>query len=440
MADDPREFILHVEKKFHQHRALPRPEFLRHFQPRELHFYLKIVAELRARYRPNAPYRGLLRKFPVGHWQEAIFELLARFNRSREPDPVRSGIENGMSLVKAACAEFPELFADNLDDLFVARIDFPGHLTTYMWQQFGQGYREFLKIFVDANEDDTDAQCRGLSYALITGDPEMERWAKDYIRHQLDLPRKLIEGLNITAEMLNQHLLAQGLEWHGNDVRPLYPREVWHVVFPYRYLHGSMDHETFKRGNPLPGNRTFGGSVFATNAAGKRIRIQHFVELDPIPHFLWVTGLQKLRIAADMDQVLLAPGETYQQHRPDGSVVVLGDKRTDYPAGHSHFTQQTPLIKSAKVLFSRQGPAWFFQRLPLHSGSNFYRIGGPPSFIAGPYYPDCVKCGKKMNFLLQLDSNLPREDGQSQEWGQGGMAYVYWCDQCKISAINYSAE
>lgn len=440
MSNDPGEFLQSIEAKFEAHRHEPRQEFLRHFQAREFHFYLKVTAELRARYRPQAPYRAMIRKFPLPHWQEAIMELVARFNKNREPDPMRSGVENGISLVKAALAEFPEFFADHLDDLFVARIDFPGHLTTYMWQQFGQGYKDFLKLFVDANDDDSEAQCRGLSYALITGDRESERWAKDYIRTQLDIPRKMIEGMNLTAEMLNQHLIAQGLEWRGNDIRRLYPKEVLHLVFPYRYLHGKMDHETFMKGQVLPGNYRVGGSVSAANKAGKPSKIQQFIRLEPIPRFLPVTGLNRLVIAADMDQVLLAPGETFQQHRPDGSVVVLDDDRDELPPGKPAFEQSNPWVKETQVLLSNQGPNWFFQRLPLHEGSNFYRVGGPPGFIAGPHYPNCKACGKTMSFLLQLDSSLPQEDGKALEWGQGGMAYVYWCDGCKISAIHYFAQ
>jgi hypothetical protein len=440
MSNDPGEFLQSIEAKFLEHRHEPRAEFLRHFQPREFQFYLKVTSELRAKYRPEAPYRAMIRKFPLSHWQEAIMELVGRFNKNREPDPARSGVENGISLIKAALAEFPELFADHLDDLFVARIDFPGHLTTFMWQQFGQGYKDFLKLFVDANDDDDEAQCRGLSYALITGDKELERWAKDYIRTKLDIPRKLIEGMNLTAEMLNQHLIAQGLEWRGNDVRSLYPDQVLHLVFPYRYLHGRMDHETFMKGQVVPGNFDFGGSVQAVNAAGKASKVQQFIRLEPVPRFLGVTGLNRLVIAADMDQVLLAAGETFQQHRPDGSVVILDDDRDQLPAGKASFEQANSLVKKTQVLLSNQGPNWFFQRLPLHEGSNFYRIGGPPSFIAGPHYPNCKSCKKTMSFLLQLDSTLPQEDGKALEWGQDGMAYVYWCDACKISAIHYFAQ
>ncbi|HHG84224.1 MAG TPA: hypothetical protein ENJ82_05685, partial [Bacteroidetes bacterium] len=151
MSNDPQEFVKNFENKFELHQKESRMQFLIHFRPREFHFYMMILAELRGRYRPQVPFQAMIRKFPMNHWQEGILELLSRFNKKREADPAQSRIENGISFIKAVCAEFPEFFADNLDDLFVARINFPGHLTTYMWQQFGQGYKDFLKLFVEAN-------------------------------------------------------------------------------------------------------------------------------------------------------------------------------------------------------------------------------------------------------------------------------------------------
>ncbi|MEM7035841.1 MAG: hypothetical protein AAF570_02605 [Bacteroidota bacterium] len=437
MADNPIEFVKSFEKKFKTHMDKPRMEFLVHFRPREFHYYILIIAEIQANYRKKAPFDLMIRKFPMSHWHESALELLKRFNKKREPSPEDSGIENGMSILKSICREFPEFFADHLDQLFIARIDFPGHLTTYMWQQFGMGYQDFLQLYVDTNGDDFGEQCRGLSFALITGIDKMERWAKDYIRNKLDIPNKKVGGVNLAQAMLNEYLQNQGLEWRGNDLHRLYPEYAYHITFAYRYLHVDMNHDTFKKLDPLQGSFTFGGAMNAVNAEGRRTQVQHLICLDPIPKFLGIRGLHRLMIACDMDIVLHTAGATYQQHKPNGSVTILGDNRTNLPGG-PHYKQKTPYIKSTKVVLSNQGPAWYFQR--YGKAENYYRLGGPPTFIRGAYYPECCGCGRTMRFIMELDSHLPRTDDQPMEWGVDGMAYIYWCDNCSISAIHWFTD
>ena len=68
---------------------------------------------------------------------------------------------------------------------------------------------------------------------------------------------------------------------------------------------------------------------------------------------------------------------------------------------------------------------------------------GSPGFALGPEYPDCPLCKRVMPLLLQLDSGLQMEgdwlsayDGE-WIWGDGGPACVFWCDECRVSAIFY---
>lgn len=43
-------------------------------------------------------------------------------------------------------------------------------------------------------------------------------------------------------------------------------------------------------------------------------------------------------------------------------------------------------------------------------GQNPHRLGGPPSWIQAPFYPQCPICTRQMQFLLQLDGRM-REVG-----------------------------
>jgi|GEM_PF-2623193 len=438
MSNDPRVFVRNFEQKFAAHKGLPRIQFMVHFRPREFHFYMMIVTELGGPYRKDISYSEMFRTFPLDHWEGSVLELLKRFVKKSVPSPRLTGVENGRSFIDAICREFPEFFADMLDDLFMAKITFPGLYTRYMWRRFGKVYGSFLQMYVDTNSDDPAEQCHALSYALAIGDKELSRWAKQFIRNDLDIPRKFVEGLNLQAELLNKHLHEMGMEWRGNDVIELYQDQVLHLTFPYRYLKVDMDQDSFYKTKAEPNPRVFGGAMTGVNTQGRKSKIQHILSLDPIPKFLNITGMHRLLIAWDMDQVLFTTGPSFQKHHPNGGVTVLDDDRQQYPNGTEQFEQSNPFIKSTKIVLSDQGLAFQYQRPGRKE--NYYRLGGPPTFLAQAIYPQCKSCHRTMRFIMQLDSHLPRTDEKPQEWGIDGMAYVFWCDNCKISAVDFQSE
>lgn len=441
MADDPKAFVQEFEQKFAEHKGKPRIEFLVHFRPREFHFYLLIYLELKVKYRRTAPFGAMMETFPVSFWGETVMDLLKGFAKSRPMHPSLSGTENGVSFVEAALRAFPEYFADNLDQLFLAKIRFPGHVGSQMWHQFGAAYEEFLRFHVEVNVDDVDEQCRALSFLFLIDKHETTRWAKDVLRHRLQVPRKLHEGLNLTTEMLNSHLVEQGLIWAGNDLYRLYPEEVWHFIFSPGYLQQATDHETFASSRPLAGEYAFGGKMKAQDHRGRSIYLHLLVALDPIPAHLKIVGLHRLYFACRLDQVLLSGGIAYQQHLPNGAITLpkptTSEAETE-PEKPIPADPSMPFLRSTKVRFANQGPAWYFQRYVY--GHNHYRLGGPPVFFSGTFYPECQKCKKTMRFLMELDSSLPMADGKKLEWGIEGMAYFYWCDNCKMSAIQWRSD
>ena len=439
MADDPKSFVQDFERKFAEHKGKGRLELLIHFRPREFHFYMLVYIELKLRYRKNAPFQDMMATFPIQFWGETVLTLLSGFAKSRPQHPSISGVENGVSFIEAGLGAFPEYFADNLDQLFLAKIKFPGHVGSMMWKQFGGASEEFIRFYVEVTKDEFDEQCRALSVAFLIDRPALTRWAKDIVRNHLQVPRKLVEGLNLTTEMLNSHLIEQGMIWAGNDLDRLYPEEVWHVIFPAQYLQQATDHETFQSTRPMPKEYVFGGKMKAQDHRGRTIFLHHFLSLDPVPAHLKIRGLHRLIFACNLDAVLLGSGVTYQQHLPNGAVVL--PKPVVEPGDDEPIVPQeptTPFIRSAKVQFANQGPAWYFQRYIY--GHNHYRLGGPPVFFSGTFYPDCQKCKKTMRFLLELDSSLPQSGGGKLEWGLEGMAYFYWCDTCNMSAIHWRSD
>ncbi|NIE61382.1 MULTISPECIES: hypothetical protein [unclassified Burkholderia] len=93
-----------------------------------------------------------------------------------------------------------------------------------------------------------------------------------------------------------------------------------------------------------------------------------------------------------------------------------------------------PFLEEDVALFA--APArWTRQEWGMsNSGQNLSRVGGAPSWVQSAWYPDCPDCRRKMQFVMQLDSDLPQTDGGEWLWGSGGANYTFWCAPCRTSA------
>jgi hypothetical protein len=40
-----------------------------------------------------------------------------------------------------------------------------------------------------------------------------------------------------------------------------------------------------------------------------------------------------------------------------------------------------------------------------------------------------------MVFVMQIKDQLPLANGREQSWGDTGIGYFYWCDDCAISGF-----
>jgi hypothetical protein len=60
-------------------------------------------------------------------------------------------------------------------------------------------------------------------------------------------------------------------------------------------------------------------------------------------------------------------------------------------------------------------------------------VGGLPSWIQSPEIPCVPGTDRQMDFLLQVDSELQNVQGSDVMWGSGGLLYVFWDSQTRIS-------
>ncbi|MEM9675614.1 MAG: DUF1963 domain-containing protein, partial [Bacteroidota bacterium] len=96
-----------------------------------------------------------------------------------------------------------------------------------------------------------------------------------------------------------------------------------------------------------------------------------------------------------------------------------------YPEGY---------IAETKIKLAPSPDRWYFQDWALsNSRENLFRLGGEPTWIQSPEILTCPLCGEKMQFILQIDSGLPDENGDEIMFGDSGILYVFWCDRSKVS-------
>ena len=91
------------------------------------------------------------------------------------------------------------------------------------------------------------------------------------------------------------------------------------------------------------------------------------------------------------------------------------------------YVQDEP-IKECEVVLAPTPARWTAQDWGMSNNrQNLARIGGEPS---------CPICGEKMEFLMQLDSELPScEQSGEVYFGSGGILYVFWCERTRVSGF-----
>ena len=85
------------------------------------------------------------------------------------------------------------------------------------------------------------------------------------------------------------------------------------------------------------------------------------------------------------------------------------------------------------VTLAKTPDRWVFQH--FNSRENLFKLGGEPTWVQPAEVLTCPLSGEKMDFIMQLDSELPAEveDDIVQFGLDAGICYVFWCDRTKVS-------
>lgn len=232
------------------------------------------------------------------------------------------------------------------------------------------------------------------------------------------------------------HLQDIGFDLLDEGLRQLYTDRVYHFRFAPEYLTNESRpfwlqktyHPTWQLRTENTYRLPFGG-VSLTSCAICSGQLHHLITFDSIPTGLPITNLSKLILATCLSCLGWEQQNLFYKHNHDGQPQQIG-------YNGSRITPQFPAepFQATQIHLVETPNRWRWQDWGLSNGrENLHRVGGYPCWIQSAEYLPCPECQRTMEFLVQLDSDLPTIDCREWLWGSGGICYICWCNECKIS-------
>jgi len=367
---------------------------------------------------------------PQEDWREIVEHALYILEGNRNHDAANAAI--GYASLQCPYALHP-----NLGRVFRIVPNEGTYYENYPWRWAGTQNLPFLSSVIENHQTAPKERRKAWMCLLETRDPACLTYAIQQVE-AIDLNIQLREvGLPETLD-LNSYLHEVGFECRDGRVRQLDQELNWHILFPSGYFTGDRplwlrrdQHPTWTGEGKAVTEAAFGGSGSAIcGRCGNPLH--RLLTLDPVPEHLNVSGLAKLILEVCLSCLGWEIPKMFYGHNLHGEPSCLAERSGTPP--------QFPAVAlhASSVMLSDLGERWRWQSWGSANGrENLNRIGGHPSWIQDADYPPCVSCQKRMQFLLQLDSDLPTMDGGEWLWGSGGIGYGFWCDDCKVSAFHW---
>lgn len=332
--------------------------------------------------------------------------------------------ESAESVIHYASLQFPELLHPHLELIFELAPNVSAYYAEYPWRHLPPQKTEIFKAkLIHPQTSPADKQ-RLFNCLLETRDMEAVRFAYQYAQEHDFLER------DNKDEYLAACLHLVGFCMQDNDIRSYCPVPVKHLCFQTNYFPAASAIQLSRTQHPtwrLPaGEQTYAfGGVLDNDAQNP---FSHIVTFQPVPDWLPVTGLPQLCLGAHFNEVNETDAVFYQ-HDSNGMPVKLNLHQSAEP---QYFID--PPLAATRVALAETPARWAFQSWGSANGrENLFRVGGTPSWIQDAEVLTCPVCNEKMTFLMQLDSELPTQEGGELLFGSGGICYIFWCNQSKVS-------
>lgn len=349
----------------------------------------------------------------------AAFEEMVKFALDAfQQDSKNKGAED---LIAHASLRSPQSLHPHLERIFKLKPNWSNHYAQWPWRESGASQLPFLKAIVAADTADSE---EALTALMETRQPE----AFDFVFKKI--------GDDVTGDLLDV-----GFDGPEQHFRKLYTDASLHLGFPAGYFNLEKAPPHMKQRNAtwhLPASglppAVFGGEgLGACRACGGALH--NLITLPSVPPNFGVTRMASLSLQTCLSCLGWEDdcSSLFYQHDASGLPTGLNGPKAkikpQFPA--------KPLLRT-EVTLCPTPHRWAWQDWGMSNNrENLNRIGGHPAWIQDANYLRCPKCDRRMHHLLQLDSELPITGGGGWLWGSGGCGYVGWCDDCKVSGIQW---
>ena len=360
---------------------------------------------------------------PQDDWDRLIEKALAVLQDNKDNHAAES-------VIAYASLQCPRSIHPHLNDVLSARPNGSSYYSAYPWRNSGSLHFDYLKAVFE-NTDSSDEKQNAWEAMLYSCYPPALDFARQHAEAiaPSDSDWKLDDWLKC---WLNQI----GFEYSNGEYSRLCNQNLYHVVFPDSYFPDDAtpdwlveEHPTWrlKSNSPLA---QFGGN--ATSECKRCNGILHrLVKFDSIPDEIDIGCMSGLELAVCLSCLGWEEEQMFFKHDaagiPEHSFFDSDVGEPQFPVGP---------LQEATVTLARTPKRWYWQDWGLsNSRENLNRIGGEPCWVQDADYPTCPSCDVTMDFLMQLDSDLPTADGNEWLWGSGGIGYIFWCEACKVSGF-----
>lgn len=370
---------------------------------------------------------GALSYLPQEGWPKLVEHALDVL------DAATSKNEAAESVIAYASLQCPAALHPYLTRIFLLRPNAGCYYEKYPWRESGESHFDYLRKILERRTSTDEERQRAWTAMIQTRHPKVTRFALAHTKRARLSSSTLVQA---HLHLVGFHQEERSLERTCCDV-------AYHLQFPAAYFRGQSRPPWLARTHPtwkLPSSRQtmpFGGnSKSRCSHCGEQLH--RLLVLDPIPPGLGITRLTRLELATCLSCLGWDDRQPlFYRHEQDSPPLDLSYD------GHGGSCQppikpQFPVgpLKKGKVFLAQTPARWYWQDWALSNGrENLNRIGGEPCWIQDSEYPDCPSCERLMTYLIELDSNLPEQDGGEWLWGSGGIGYGFWCDHCKISGF-----
>lgn len=325
------------------------------------------------------------------------------------------------SLLEYASIQMPHILHPYIEELLAINANGDSYYANYYWRHLPSVQLEpYLMQFLDI---DTDLETKIKLFSCLLE-------SRDILTIEQLIPHALTLELSTYASALDyieSYLASVGLYIEQGKVKSYCSEQTYHILFEPKYLNkpsavhlNRTDHPTWN-GTPLADKYKIGGYL----AEDENNPFMHIITLDPIPKGLNIS-LPTLVLGCHLRE-LNENGVVYYQHDEQGIPHKIGELETiEWVEEHAMVPTEVSIVPT--------DARWVYQSWAgSNSRENLFRIGGEPTWIQNADLLTCPISGEKMQFIMQLDSEVPDVQGGEVYYGSGGICYIFYCEKSRVS-------